>query len=501
MQPIVANQPLSNRSLGFAFGAMGLVIVGLLTGIATDNLWVLAVPFAIGVGYLCFVRMDIALLTITAVTPFSILYDHPSGTSFFLPTEPLMVGLMLTFLLKTIIEARFDGKVATHPLSLIQLAIILWMLMTTLSSVMPLASAKFVLMRLWAVVCFFYLGSQVFRSLKNIRLFFVLMILGTIPTIFYAWQRHAGEYFSLESSSWVLDPFHINHGEYAAVLAMLLPFSVAATLRPGLFKMNSLTSILAGLVTVILVIALVLSYTRAAWLGVAGAVGFGGLMMLRLKFRWLFLAFVLIASVGLYKQQEIRMALSANRTVSNDDLGEHVRSIGNIQNDASNLERINRWESSFRMFEQRPFLGWGPGTYMFQYAPFQKPWEKTFISTNAHTLGGIHSEYFGPLVEMGVLGFLLWIGFVLISLRTGMNLFYDHEAPWVVRILALCITLALITYYVHGLMNNYLDLDKTAILFWALCGMLLALAAHKHQFGDSRELAPTSRPQSPEKDL
>ena len=31
-------------------------------------------------------------------------------------------------------------------------------------------------------------------------------------------------------------------------------------------------------------------------------------------------------------------------------------------------KRINRWKSALRMFQERPLLGHGPGTYMFLYA-------------------------------------------------------------------------------------------------------------------------------------
>ena len=31
----------------------------------------------------------------------------------------------------------------------------------------------------------------------------------------------------------------------------------------------------------------------------------------------------------------------------------------------------NRWNSAMRMWQERPVFGWGPGTYMFQSAPFQ----------------------------------------------------------------------------------------------------------------------------------
>ena len=66
------------------------------------------------------------------------------------------------------------------------------------------------------------------------------------------------------------------------------------------------------------------------------------------------------------------------------------------------------------MWKERPVFGWGPGTYMFQYAPFQAAEDRTIISTNFGVQGNAHSEYFGPLSEQGVLGMLLMLALGLL---------------------------------------------------------------------------------------
>jgi hypothetical protein len=35
--------------------------------------------------------------------------------------------------------------------------------------------------------------------------------------------------------------------------------------------------------------------------------------------------------------------------------------------------------------------------------------------------------------------------------------------------------LALTTYFVHGIINNFLDTDKAAVPIWAMCSMLIAM--------------------------
>jgi len=42
--------------------------------------------------------------------------------------------------------------------------------------------------------------------------------------------------------------------------------------------------------------------------------------------------------------------------------------------------------------------------------------------------------------------------------------------------------LGLITYYTHGLLNNFLDTDKASVPFWGFIGILVALDLfHKDQ--------------------
>jgi hypothetical protein len=58
------------------------------------------------------------------------------------------------------------------------------------------------------------------------------------------------------------------------------------------------------------------------------------------------------------------------------------------------------------MNKVKPFLGFGPGTYSFQYGVYQEPEFETPITTYFGDNGTCHSEYLGPLAESGWLGLL-----------------------------------------------------------------------------------------------
>src|SRR5690606_3666005 len=114
--------------------------------------------------------------------------------------------------------------------------------------------------------------------------------------------------------------------------------------------------------------------------------------------------------------------------------------------DASNLERLNRWDCALSMFEERPIVGWGPNTYKFVYARFQKATNVTLISTNAGNKGNAHSEYLGPLSEQGIPGLLLVISMIIAALYTGNKVYQTTKNPDHKK-LSMWITLALVTYW------------------------------------------------------
>ena len=166
--------------------------------------------------------------------------------------------------------------------------------------------------------------------------------------------------------------------------------------------------------------------------------------------------------------------MEGNKVESSTDFSKHIKSISNITSDASNLERINRWNCAIRMFKEKPVFGWGPGTYQFKYAPFQHSDEKTIISTNAGDGGNAHSDYLGSLAESGLLGMLNYILVCIIIYITGTRTYHrlkDKKLRMIVAS-ALC---GLVTYFIHGLLNNFLDIDKIAVPFWAFAAMIVTI--------------------------
>jgi putative inorganic carbon (hco3(-)) transporter len=440
--------------------------------IVNHFIWGSMIPVIMIILLLYFISIDKVILLITFLTPLAInIRSYEFGLGISLPTEPLMFGVLIFFLIRLLHTGGYDRRILRHPLSIAILINLVWILFTSITSELPVVSFKFLASRLWFVIPFFFFIILMFKKTSHIRMFLWLYIVSFIAVIIYTIIHHSVRGLDEVAGHWVMRPFYNDHTAYGAMLAMFIPVISGFTI----YKNYSFSlRVISSFVLVLFLVAIVLSYSRAAWLSVAGATVVLALILLKIKVRWIliFLA-VLIGTFYAFKQP-ILDKLERNKQDSSANFIEHVQSIANITTDPSNLERINRWQSAFRMTGERPFWGWGPGTYQFLYAPYQRSKEKTIISTNVGDMGNAHSEYIGPLVESGVPGMLSVFAIFIISVYTGIRVFKKSDTREM-KLLSITVLMGLITYYIHGFLNNFLDTDKASVPVWGFMAILVAL--------------------------
>jgi O-antigen ligase len=199
-----------------------------------------------------------------------------------------------------------------------------------------------------------------------------------------------------------------------------------------------------------------------------------------MKVKWMVLLFGIGVGAFFFYQSDVLYKLGKNHQDSSYDLADQVKSISNISTDASNVERLNRWASAMRLWKESPVVGTGPGTYQFIYGSYQRSYQLSTISTNAGDLGNAHSEYIGPMTEQGVPGVLLVVALFLTTFATGVRVYRTAKDPEV-RSMAMAFTLSLLTYYIHGVFNNFLDTDKLSVPFWAFTAAVVALDVYSEK--------------------
>src|SRR5690554_3729367 len=127
--------------------------------IAMEQYWFALVPFALIIFLLAFVATDKLMWVIVFTTPLSLNLEELElgGVGMFLPTEPLLFGLMIMFFLKLLYEKRFESSVLRHPLTIAIFAYLSWLLITTVTSSMFVVSLKFLLAKMWYVVAVYFI--------------------------------------------------------------------------------------------------------------------------------------------------------------------------------------------------------------------------------------------------------------------------------------------------------------------------------------------------------
>jgi O-antigen ligase len=143
-----------------------------------------------------------------------------------------------------------------------------------------------------------------------------------------------------------------------------------------------------------------------------------------------------------------------------------------VQTDVSNVERLNRWTSALRMFEERPHVGFGPGTYQFTYIPYQDPALENRLTVKnpddppEGSGGTAHSEWLLQLAENGWPSALLFLIILLRWAQTGFTTAPNAASA------AFALFAPLATYCFHMHFNNFLNQPGFALLFWSLGAQL-----------------------------
>lgn len=458
--------------------AFGIAFIGLLGYSIWLDSWVgYLIPYALVVLYVAIFYTEYTFFFIIGMTPLSVnIEEYVEGFGLFLPTEPLLFGTMVLLLLQSMYSRVFPDYLWRSPLVWAVILYLLWILITSVTSEHPVVSLKYLLARLWFIIPLLFYGSNVFFEPKKIKWFLWLFLSGMMVAIVYTLAVHASYRFGEKESHWVMWPFFKDHTIYGALVALIIPLIFAMYFS----KKHSplIQFILMGFMVVSL-LGVYFSYTRAAWLSIILAMGIWALVRFKVRFSFVMTGVLAILAFVWYSWDSIEQDLERNKFEhTTEEFGERLQSATNVTTDASNLERINRWSCAIAMYRERPLTGFGPGTYAFEYARFQEPKNLTIISTNFGNAGNAHSEYLGPLAEMGLPGMLFVFAMVIAIFYQGITLYHRWpEEDRETRTLIMGMIVALGTYFIHGFLNNYMDTDKAAVPVWCMCAIFIALDA------------------------
>jgi O-antigen ligase len=196
-----------------------------------------------------------------------------------------------------------------------------------------------------------------------------------------------------------------------------------------------------------------------------------------------FAAQMVILSIFLIKrEQSIRAALVVGgflvlvlgllAWLGGDELLQRVSSFqSTAQAEISGGTRLNIDRDALRMFAQKPSLGWGLGVFPEIYPQFRS-FSTNFIVDKAH------NDYLQILVEMGTLGFVAALWFLITLYRCAAKNLSDWRSD-LNTAMTLAALLGVSGILAHSFVDFNLQIPANAALFYALC----VVAAMKPRFG------------------
>jgi O-antigen ligase len=468
------------------YGIVGLFLSLLFAYFIWQDLAYLSLfPAGLLAIYFAIFQTEKLFIAIAFLTPLSInIEEFNSSFGLFIPSEPLLFGLMIWLSAIQLHRPFMPKNLWREPILFSVGIFLIWIFISSITSSHPIVSLKFLLAKLWFIVPVLFFGIHFFQKERNRISFIWLFIISSCIVVIYTISHHAMYGFGEKESHWVMSPFFKDHTIYGAIIALNVPLVF------GLYIYKKHVPLIQAVIIsmiVLILVGLYFSYTRAAWLSVFGCLFIGGLIYYKVNWKPLAGIAAIVLLVLLFKWDSIQMELARNKQDhTTESFDERLQSATNISTDASNLERINRWSCALAMFEKRPIFGYGPGTYAFEYAPFQEPENLTIISTNFGDMGNAHSEFLGALAEMGIIGLLSFLGIVATIFYSSIMVY--NRIPLSdsgTRILILSIIMALSTYFIHALLNNFLDTDKAAVPIFGMCAMIIALGLQQKKLASN----------------
>jgi O-antigen ligase len=411
-------------------------------------------------------------LVLIALIPLSLDAIIGGGAKLSLPSEGLLVLAISVLLFFNKAYTTGIVRAMKHPISqIIGLLFIIELFSTLFSSHIDVSLKRLAIQLIFTLG--FFMVLQMTETKKWLITPFLAYAIGLIPVMYFTLQNHIHINFQPQGVFSICQPYFNDHTIYGACLAFIIPLLIILVFQNNVMQLSVQQKTGLGLLLVVIMASEVLALSRASLLSLIVALLFYALLRYKVSFKWL-IAGLMTLIIGVWSFSDaIYASVEKNEAVSNDgELVNHFSSVVNVKNDASNLERINRWICAYRMFEDRPWLGFGPGTYQFEYNRYQTVANKTYISTNTGDRGNAHSEYLAFLSETGIMGFLGFVALVLASLYYGMQNHYRIADPFLKR-LNLGVLLGLITYYFHAVFNSFLDQNKMAFLVYASLGVIV----------------------------
>ena len=466
-----ASFTIDKRLLRVFYATCGTFLVSLLAAAYTEERFILLAPFLIIGAIITIVDYRLLFYFLVMCLPFSFSVYLGANAFAELPTEPLMILFMIIIIFRPWVVKNYDVAFNHHPLSLLLILQLLWLIPVTLNSTDILLSLKYLVSKYWYLATFFYgvgIFVKTFGDWKKLfwYLYWPILIVSLIISV-----RHALHGFEFYYASIVDRPFFDNHVIYGCYVAMIIPYVFYARkwYPRGSFKRKLLNASV-----IYFVFAVFTSYTRATWLSLVILIAVYYLIRWR-AVKGVLITLLLLLTIGvsylLYNNKYIDYAPHYETTIFHKgDIAGHLQATYTMK-DVSGMERVYRWVAAKNMILARPWLGVGTNCFYDNYTHYTVRAFETYVSDNPEK-STTHNYFIMVFTEQGLPGFALFVVLCLAVYWIAQRL-YRQIRDREYREFMLATVLSLTVLIFHLFLNDLIETDKLGTLFYMGLALLV----------------------------
>lgn len=469
------------------------IAISLSLVITTDEYLYFTIPIIpIFIQFITKLKISLVFSFLLFCTPLSIDVDIFNGSRISLFSEPILIVLLVLIpFISKLGNKKIHYNYKNPVIFIISLQFLLF-IASILYSVDTIKSTKYLLTKIWFIIPIFYYNYAFNKTPSDAIKSIMLYTSGTLIVLIYTTINHAFLGFSFEDVSYATPPFNHNHVNYSTLIAIILPY---------IFLINKVETNTNWIlffkkyqkqVFLLFVFAIVISFTRASWLAVFLMFIFYIIFKLKLTRQIINLSVIgllFLCFFAIKDNNYIDYAPDYETTIFNKgDINGHLQATYEMK-DVSGMERVYRWVSVINMFQEKPILGFGTNTFYPTYKEYTNYKFKTYVSDNPEK-STTHNYFLLLIAEQGLIGLLLFICLLIYFLCKSQDLYYKTNNTNIQFIL-LTNYLSVITLIIHLLLNDLIEVDKFAILFFFQLALLISCERWINHLNSEGEIIET----------
>lgn len=256
------------------------------------------------------------------------------------------------------------------------------------------------------------------------------------------------------------NPFgpYVDCDHFAGFMELIAPVGMSLVVLRGVRREQI---VFAGILTLVPIIALILTASRGGIVSFLFEVGLLGVLVRtrKARFQGTALAAILLTAFA-------ALAWIGAGTVLNRIETSHI---GNLSAD----RRVTMLRGAWHMFLDHPWAGTGLGTLVAAYPKYETLYDGKIVDH-------VHDDYAELLAETGIVGGLCGLAFLVILFWTSKRLLAEEQSPFSQSI-HVAGTVACAGLLVHSLMDFNLHIPANGLIFLLQAAVVLSPKFHRRK--------------------